>query len=640
MAPKKAKKTKAEIEAEKLAKEEEERKEQAALEKRLLEEAEKRRLEDLRIKAERKAFRTAELSRLSNEYSDMIDRLQAMEAEKLSQEYAEESRQEWSSYKDPSDEPNAQNERDMNTFLSIMTDTKSHDLFENLDQIKHIERVAASMEDEWSNATSNLDVKKAKLALKYLAQFQTLCLQKLDTATVSCLRFVDNIINDRYEIQVEESAGDVSIGMWASYNDIRPIRKSVQFEKMGIQLDIPKQILQQESRFVHRIIRAPFDSYSKVFSDSNFNSKLGAYSLIGDVIYVDILISPPQAYALRAKKWVIRDNSTSSLSLRKSTYPSSVACRCFVKVPDYVVMSDDVRIALWNDETKEWTEDGLSDFQYTESNRLAQFYMTVVGVVALVKSRVVDMPYKKWLLQPIKPPSQTNGTTLKEESCARLTIFTQKTEIVIDILESICKLVRPNSKHCADLIGVALTPGQLISKLQKRGININPFYSDSDRMDENTAKNQDLEDDVLFAISHCASSMEFQNSSWNKELTSTQIGICGRESTLYTGGNDLFDFECILAEMDAHSESHMHAPEVGMSPGKAGAKYLLVLGNEYGDKKNYSLTPRPLEVSHADFLESLNSRLTPEGRSRILRGNERFHLTVYTLLRMIKPFSF
>ena len=89
MAPKKAKKTKAELEAERLIREEEERKEQAAQEKRLLEEAEKKRLDDLRIQAERKAFRTAELERLSVEYQTMTERLQEKQAEKKAQEFQE-----------------------------------------------------------------------------------------------------------------------------------------------------------------------------------------------------------------------------------------------------------------------------------------------------------------------------------------------------------------------------------------------------------------------------------------------------------------------------------------------------------------------------------------------------------------------
>jgi hypothetical protein len=65
MAPKKLKKkkTKAELEAERLAREEEERKQQELEEKRQAEEAERKRIEELRIKAEWKVEREFELER-------------------------------------------------------------------------------------------------------------------------------------------------------------------------------------------------------------------------------------------------------------------------------------------------------------------------------------------------------------------------------------------------------------------------------------------------------------------------------------------------------------------------------------------------------------------------------------------------
>jgi hypothetical protein len=61
------KKSKAQLEEERLAREEEERKAKIAEEKRLAEEAERKRLEDIRIKEERRVFREGELARLREE---------------------------------------------------------------------------------------------------------------------------------------------------------------------------------------------------------------------------------------------------------------------------------------------------------------------------------------------------------------------------------------------------------------------------------------------------------------------------------------------------------------------------------------------------------------------------------------------
>jgi hypothetical protein len=92
MAPKVAKKTKkskAEIEAEKLAREEEERKARLLEEKRQAEENERIRLEEIRKQAERDAFRTEELARLTSEYEELLSDVRYREKLMISEESAE-----------------------------------------------------------------------------------------------------------------------------------------------------------------------------------------------------------------------------------------------------------------------------------------------------------------------------------------------------------------------------------------------------------------------------------------------------------------------------------------------------------------------------------------------------------------------
>lgn len=89
MGPKKAKKSKAELEEERLAREEEERKARILEEKRNAEEAEKRRLEQLRIEAEHKSQREAELKRLSEEYEDIVDEDKSKELQLVAEEKRE-----------------------------------------------------------------------------------------------------------------------------------------------------------------------------------------------------------------------------------------------------------------------------------------------------------------------------------------------------------------------------------------------------------------------------------------------------------------------------------------------------------------------------------------------------------------------
>jgi hypothetical protein len=86
MGPKKPKKTKAELEEEKLAHEEEQRKAKIAEEKRIAEDNEKRRLEELRIQAEHKKSREAELERLNAEFAEVTDELTSAQQQLVAEE--------------------------------------------------------------------------------------------------------------------------------------------------------------------------------------------------------------------------------------------------------------------------------------------------------------------------------------------------------------------------------------------------------------------------------------------------------------------------------------------------------------------------------------------------------------------------
>lgn len=92
MGPKKAKKTKAELEEERLAREEEERKAKVAEEKRLAEEREKKRQEEARIAAEQKVIREKDMVRWKEEYSEITDDLNYKHQQLLNEEKAEVSK--------------------------------------------------------------------------------------------------------------------------------------------------------------------------------------------------------------------------------------------------------------------------------------------------------------------------------------------------------------------------------------------------------------------------------------------------------------------------------------------------------------------------------------------------------------------
>ena len=141
-------------------------------------------------------------------------------------------------------------------------------------------------------------------------------------------------------------------------------------------------------------------------------------------------------------------------------------------------------------------------------------------------------------------------------------------------------------------------------------------------------------------MSRCANAFDFQSSSWSQSIPSSQVGLLVRESSVYTGLDDCFDFDCVLAQLDRKSESYERAPDVADIPSStSGVKFTLVICNEYGERRHFSHVPRLNECSHLELSAAMTSRITPEVAERVERCNVRFQKTVYTLLRLINPLA-
>lgn len=163
-------------------------------------------------------------------------------------------------------------------------------------------------------------------------------------------------------------------------------------------------------------------------------------------------------------------------------------------------MSSDMTVCVWDEDTMSWVDEGITDYQYSESTRIVQFYMTCVGAIALVKNRTADFPYKKWSLSAWRDGAANSGTSFAfrdtpsgvvagssggksdefYEREARLVIQTQSVELTIGICGSQCFLAKAANKPLLDLLNVKMSPGQLLYTLQKRGVNLIPTQTDLD----------------------------------------------------------------------------------------------------------------------------------------------------------------
>lgn len=141
-----------------------------------------------------------------------------------------------------------------------------------------------------------------------------------------------------------------------------------------------------------------------------------------------------------------------------------------------------------------------------------------------------------------------------------------------------------------------------------------------------------LESAVYADMSRWISAYDFCSSpEWARTLDEHKIGVLVRESSCYTGCIDTFDYDCVLAESDDHSDSCKNSPDTG-AIASPGVKYTLVLGNEYGSKRAFSNEPRRFQEAHMTIRDAMQSRQTLEAGERANRTNGRFENAVYTLL--------
>ena len=154
-----------------------------------------------------------------------------------------------------------------------------------------------------------------------------------------------------------------------------------------------------------------------------------------------------------------------------------------------------------------------------------------------------------------------------------------------------------------------------------------------------------MEARIIQEVAMTINTLEYSSNKWNQLLDGEEkFGLYVRESTLFTAREETFDYECVLAEEDAGSQSVKDAPDVGVlssekNPG-ANVKYLLVMGNEYGNKKNHDLKPRPDEVTHMSISATITNRITPEAKKRLDSQDEHFTDVVHKMLQLIQPFTF
>lgn len=661
MGPKK--KAKGETPEEKAARELEEQKQRDLEAKLAAEEQKRKEIEAEKLKAHLKAVREEEFNRLQSEIIARDDKIEECK-ERLDRKMAilkEET--EWTKFREAIDETDPASEKELNTFVSLCREAPIESFNDALELVRKIEEVSKAVKTRWAECMARNNSQGQTQCLHYLIDFSNCIIEAIDKGTAIKLRTTSinpDALEKGQDLYVEEVATDVMVGMWTNLDgriNYPGNRKQAVFPTIGWQVDIPKLVLavqtplKEQIKFVYRIVRMPLETFNlQPYEESSPGltpQKLALISntkvVVGDLYIYEMLAAQKDSFKIASRNWILKDNSEASKRITRKEYPVNAVTKCYITLPQTVVFNiNDVRVNRWDEEKNEFTEDGIENYEYLEEKRQITFCIKELGTFALVKDRVVDFPYKRWTISPHRDLS----AAVAFDQFAKLFVQVGTVDITIAIAGPKCYLMKSNSKALIDLLNVPMLPGILLSLLQSRGVNLVPTKMDAARTEGLLIKkNSAVEARIIEEVSTTVNTLEYSSNKWNQLLTSEdQFGLYVRESTLFTAREESFDYECVLAEEDAGSQSVKDAPDVGVlssirNPG-ANVKYLLVMGNEYGDKKTYDLRPRPEEVTHMTIAASMSNRITPEAKQRLVRQDEQFTNVVYRLLQLVQPFAF
>jgi hypothetical protein len=636
------KKSKEELEAERLVREEEER---------VAAELEAKRLEEERIAAAaahkaRQEFltaqRAAELARLRGEQDESARDLAAFTTRLADVEAEAHAEAEWSRYVECSRMPDPQKETELNTFMEEWLTDGVLGLDESLATCVETEVVAKDLSSFTSMAKGRGEQKKADTFAYYADKLRDAELKKIDYVTSKLLADAAKYTNEKNECKISAAAQTLKFGLWVNVA-LKPFRlKVVDFSGTGIVVDIPKPLALHSVAV--RIVHHPANHVSGI------GKATGTDVPVGGVLHMDMLEMPPSVR--QVKGWAMRQVTDLSADVGRMLYPpgatdasaSSNAPPLRVKcvVPKSVVVPSELKMGWWDKASGKWVEEGVSEPTFDEETRLLSFHTTQLCSIAMIQPRHIDLPISNWWIRP------------RAQNVATFCVKGGRFEVKIEIEGGNCTLRSPSRSEFDHLLGVPFSgPGRLFEALKECGINLCPSDEDAVNCSLPSAagtpiqmKNASLEELVERDVCTLACAFAISGSNFNQaqgadrcvfkiQETEFDDGAGAEEGEQADGG----EWKTVLYTVDSkldELEVEVNEPEL-----ISGVKCLFVKGSEDGDESgDFDDTPEPSAETHAYLKYCLAGKCTPDAMENMASATPVFTQTVRSLLHLTRAFSF
>eukprot|EP00347_Sterkiella_histriomuscorum_P021634 403333299 len=533
MPPKKAKKTKKQIEEEKKKLEEEKRIQEELDRKREEEEAKKRTVEEEKRRVEEEKRRAEEEKRLFEEREKWIERDSVMAENRVTAAKAKrKDLDEKYLLCDPLPDP--ENEKDLTTFITMWSETKDKSLEECVIHCQTSEEVIRQMQNILGNALSNYNISKVEWCNEYMHQMRQRIFEKYDDVTAYILEYIEDYTkytkdelqrqqnmppsrktdsNQKSEFILKAHSRDIKFGIFGSVSGKNQTHK---FTDIGsLQIKIPRQHANQQI-----IIRTVWTSFDYV------SSNYGHYQpdiVVGGITDFRLFQYPEGPRA--AMKWTMRNVFSVSDRLKNIPYPDPTTqiqtdpIAITYNLPDYVFTTenDDVKVAVWDEKEQLWQTELIDDILYDRTARKLEFTTRKLAQMAYLQSRCTDYPYKKWKLRCV------------ENEKAILDIETKRLTLTFEIGPDYLMLIEKTDPEFKDIIDKKFEPGFLLMELSKCGIHLMPVDEDA-KLGGIHLKDGATEERAILDVASSLRALAIRSSKWNKGVNTDNIVLKIRDN--------------------------------------------------------------------------------------------------------------
>uniref|UniRef100_A0A061S3N2 Cancer susceptibility candidate protein 1 n=1 Tax=Tetraselmis sp. GSL018 TaxID=582737 RepID=A0A061S3N2_9CHLO len=490
MGPKRKKKGKkksaAELEAERLALEEqlrleEEERKRVEEEERLkqeAEEAERQRLQKLHLDAEAEILKR-ERDELAPLFSQHKKELANAEAERLKV-------RDWEHYLACTPLPDAMDPRAVSNFVREVWDEDTPELQDSLNLSENMLTVFRECLEVKLMAEQNAESERAAEAWKFADGLQAAIRHQIDRASAHVLQHSDMYTPEHTEptnVQVTATTSNFKAGLWINTSK-NPRLKVADMSDLGILLEMPKTITLQSVAL--RIQRRPYDDL--------FAECTNEFAAVGGLLVVDLLALPPPCKVV--KGWILRQVTHISKAVQRLPYPIPPAGAdplTYVPTedppplgltaslaPGLCLLESEPRIGWWDHKAKQWKEDGISNVSLDRGTGKLSLQTTRLAPLAVIQSRARLLPYRGWRVRPCAGEQGGEAVISLEANLEE--------PIQFHVTERATSLLSPTFPCLEDLVRVRLPPRVLLARLMERGLFLMPEDRDAEYAKVNPKK--------------------------------------------------------------------------------------------------------------------------------------------------------